>query len=447
MSLVKILKSMQFFYKDTINITDEKFKNVEQSLIEYREKLSGIVETGGYLGWESPLNLPSDNTFIDEAKALSSNLITEKLKYIFVVGIGGSSLGTKAIYDALYGYTDLFSPTRFPKMLFIDTNEQKLVKSVRDCINSHINTPEEALVISISKSGGTTETIANTEWVVGSLIEKYSREDALKRLVVITNKDSPFWNHASSKNIERLQIPEFVGGRFSVLSHVGLFPLTALGVNVRALLDGAREMRDICLNKKFEENPAMVSAAAHYIHLKQGKIISDTFTFHPQLESLGKWYRQIMGESLGKEKNKNDEIVHAGITPTVSVGSTDLHSVGQLYLGGPRDKLTTFLWSKNSDSSVKIQPERIFPELVPMIGDNSANEIMNAILGGVKKAYMKEGLPFLEIYLDDISEHSLGEFIQFKMMEIMYLGHLLNINTFDQPNVESYKTETRMILA
>ncbi len=170
------------------------------------------------------------------------------------------------------------------------------------------------------------------------------------------------------------------------------------------------------------------------------------FLFAPCLESLGKWYRQLLAESIGKEFDRDGKVVHCGIMPTVSIGSTDLHSMGQLYLAGPNDKMTTFVSVQNHTRSVSIPKKGVFNGLVEGIYGKTSTEIMNAILKGIKRTYQKKKIPFCEIVLDDISPKSLGEFMQFKMMEVMFLGELFNVNVFDQPNVESYKIETKRIL-
>ena len=181
----------------------------------------------------------------------------------------------------------------------------------------------------------------------------------------------------------------------------------------------------------------MTSAAILYLLSQQGKNINDNFIFLPQLESMGKWYRQLMGESVGKEGK--------GITPTVSIGSTDLHSVGQLYLGGPKDKITTFIYATEELAETTV-PEKLIYGLVPVIKGKKIHSIMNAIVQGTKIAYKNQELPHMEIGFDKIDEEALGEFLQFKMIEMMYLGHLMNVNTFDQPHVELYKVETKKIL-
>ena len=205
-------------------------------------------------------------------------------------------------------------------------------------------------------------------------------------------------------------------------------------------------MRDTCSNMIVEKNPAAISAAIQYLHYESGKNISDLFLFANDLESLGKWCRQLMAESLGKEFNKKGETVNIGITPVISMGSTDLHSMAQLYLGGPNDKFTMFLRVENSNSQVKLPNLREYSKLVNGIQGKSLESIMSAIMEGTKAAFRKGKRPFMEVKLPCKSEYYIGQFLQFKMIETIYLGFLLGVNPFDQPNVESYKEETRKIL-
>ena len=182
------------------------------------------------------------------------------------------------------------------------------------------------------------------------------------------------------------------------------------------------------------------------MHYEIGKNISDLFLFANDLESLGKWCRQLIAESLGKEFNKKGETVNTGITPVVSIGSTDLHSMAQLYLGGPYDKFTTFLSVENSNSHINVPTLERYSKLVFGIQGTSLESVMSAIVEGTKAAFRKGGRPFMEIKLPYKSEYSIGQFLQFKMIETIFLGYLLDVNPFDQPNVESYKEETRKIL-
>ncbi len=193
-------------------------------------------------------------------------------------------------------------------------------------------------------------------------------------------------------------------------------------------------------------NPAAQSALVAYQCYQHGQMVHDTFVFNPELESLGKWYRQLLGESLGKAVQGEGDTARVGFVPTVSVGSTDLHSVAQLYLGGPARTLTTFIHANVTAHPHTSPAERVFPDLAPMIAGKTTAEIMEAILQGTKTAYNNQALPFMEIVFDDLTPFELGAFMQFKMMEIMYLGRLFGVDAFSQPAVELYKVETKKIL-
>lgn len=435
---------MKFFYQQSALVTEEEIAAIGEGLQPYIAKLQNIAKKNDYADAECSINCPFDDVSIAQTKALAEEKKSEALKYIFLIGIGGSNLGTKAIYDAVHGYFDTIEPGCFPKMIFVDTTSTEQLTRCGTLVAS-LNSKEELLVISISKSGGTAETTANTEIILSQYKEKFG--DVYDRVVVITDENSPLWNASVEKNISVLPLHGLVGGRYSIFSPVGLFPLLMLGYDIDTMLARVRAMRETCVDSNIEKNPAALSAIILFDQYTKGKTIHDTFVFSPELESVGKWYRQLMGESIGKEQDISGNIINTGITPTVSVGSTDLHSVGQLYLGGPKDKVTTFLFSENRQGDIHMPKERIFPNLVAMISQKSAKDILEAILQGTKIAYRKKELPFMEIVLDDISQASIGEFFQFKMMEMMYLAHLMEVNAFDQPNVENYKDETKKLLS
>jgi glucose-6-phosphate isomerase len=410
-----------------------------KSLEAYTARLREIRESKAYAEDESSINLPDDAALLAQVSEVAHTAFTPALKYSIVVGIGGSNLGTKAIYDAIFGARDLLEPHRFPKMLFAETTDPEWLASVQTLLKG-LKASEEVLVTVISKSGGTTETLANFEVIMHALGEKFG--DVTGRVVVITDEGSKLWEAAGAQQLQRLAIPAPVGGRYSVLSAVGLLPLFSVGIDISQLLKGASEMLDRILGG---DNIAAQSAAVLALSKANGQSINDNFLFHPELESVGKWYRQLMGESVGKAQSLTGETVHTGITPTVSLGSTDLHSVGQLYLGGPKDKLTTFV-SSAQVAQVAVPTKRIFPDLVPMVTGKTAAQVMAAILEGTKIAYQKAELPYMEVVLDDLGVACLGAYLQFKMVEMMYLGQLLSVNSFDQPNVESYKVETKRLL-
>lgn len=408
-------------------------------LADYTARLNSVRDSKAYEAPESSINLPNDAALLEQVKEVAHTVVTPEMKYSIVVGIGGSNLGTKAVYDAVYGAKDLLEPNRFPKMLFAETTDPEWLYSAQSLL-AQLKAPEEVLITVISKSGGTTETLANFEVMMHTLKEKFG--DVTGRVVVITDEGSKLWEAAGAQQLQRLAIPAPVGGRYSVLSAVGLLPLLSVGINITELRKGASDLLDRVFG---DDNIAAQSAAVLAQSLERGKVINDNFLFHPELESVGKWYRQLMGESVGKEQSLSGQTVHAGITPTVSLGSTDLHSVGQLYLGGPKDKLTTFV-SALRVAAVTVPTERVFPDLVPVVSGKTAEQIMTAILEGTKIAYQKAELPYMEVVLDNLEVYSLGAYLQFKMVEMMYLGQLLSVNSFDQPNVESYKIETKRLL-
>lgn len=421
---------------------DTDINQFQEKTASYTKHLRSAIANGNYAEYESSILLPSDRQLLQAVQKLTNKKVDSELRYHIVVGIGGSNLGTKAVYDALHGFADVLEPQRSPKLLFAETTDPTWLAKASALLDT-IENPEQVLVSVISKSGGTTETMANFEIIMQVLNQKFP--NATDRVVAITDEGSPLWQQAGEKMIDRLAIPKPVGGRYSVLSAVGLFPLATVGMDIASLCEGAAAMRDNCLTEN-GNNIAAHSAALLATQKQAGKAINDNFFFHIELESLGKWYRQLMGESVGKAQSLNDEEVNTGITPTVSLGSTDLHSVGQLYLGGPKDKFTTFVYTDHTTDISVPEDDRVFPELSPMIAGKSAREILKAILDGVKIAYQKADLPYIEVILDDISERSLGEYLQFKMLEMMYLGQFLNVNAFDQPSVESYKLETKKIL-
>lgn len=425
---------MKFIFEKSSFLPTGEIETRKKELSEYLEKMMSVLESGTYEESESSICLPGDDKMTERVTQVLKEKGTEKLKYIIDIGIGGSNLGTKAIYDALYGYADTVEPERFPKILFFDTCDPEYVEKAL-CFIKKIQNKEELLINIISKSGGTTETIVNAEMVLCALLE--DGRELLSRVVITTDEDSPLWRIANEKNITTLTLPKMVGGRYSVLSPVGLFPLAAAGVDIKELQKGALVARELCLKKEGDENPALISSIFLSFFCKQGKNIHDLFVFHPEFESLGKWYRQLMGESIGKDGK--------GITPTVSVGSTDLHSVAQLYLGGPKDKTTCFL-STAVSKKIKMPEDLHFP-LVKDIEGKNLSDIMGAIQEGVMVTYYSQKIPVISVILDDISAFSLGEFMQYKMIEMMLLGQLMGVNVFNQPHVELYKTETKKMLS
>lgn len=437
------MEPIEFSFQTSL-ITDEELEKTMTILQNEIHQMNQALNYK-YEDDRASINLPDDTDALEKVRTI----INEKKKlhptYIVVVGIGGSNLGTIAVQEAVLGRLHNQLPFETIKVLYADTVDSDLITDIINIIEPVLQKGETVIINGVSKSGSTTETIANFEVLV-NLIKKYKEDTYHQYIVVTTDKNSKFWGLAKMKGFDVLEIPKKVGGRYSVFSPVGLFPLGLLDVNIEQLLEGAKIMRDRCLSMNMRDNPAAISACLLFLHNKKGKNIHDLFLFSPDLESVGKWYRQLLSESIGKEFTRDGKQVFNGITPTVSIGSTDLHSMAQLYLGGPYDKFTTFVRVKNNKTTVKIPNLPAYSSLVEGVQGKQLNEIMDAILEGVKKAFEKGGRPFMEIVLPDKSAWSIGQFLQLKMMEIMYLGSLMRVNPFDQPNVEDYKIETRRIL-
>ena len=325
-----------------------------------------------------------------------------------------------------------------PHIYFADTIDPDYITSILQLCEKQLEQNKNIVVVVVSKSGTTTETIINAQLFI-ELLKKYNNDSYHDYVVTITDENSSLWNLSQECAIACLPIPKDLGGRFSVLSAVGLFPLALVGIDIDQLCQGARDMFEWC-TKADESNPAARSALFLFEQYNQGKPIHDTFLFAHALEGVGKWYRQLMAESIGKNKN-------VGITPTVSIGTVDLHSVAQLYLAGPNDKITTFITIKQWAHDLTIPQDPNVEKLVPHVGGKSMAHVLSTIVHGVQKAYVQQNRPFATIELPALNAYYIGQLLQLKMAEIIYLASLFEVNPFDQPQVELYKKETRKILA
>ncbi len=409
-------------------------------LLPHISRLREVIEVGDYSMPEASVNVPFDDDIVARVDALVEHLSSPQLRYIFLVGIGGSNLGAEAVYQALYRARDML-PHSDPRLISLDTNNNTWLLGIMNLITT-ITDPNEFVVLCVSKSGNTTETLANTEILLDAL-EKQCHGPMPERVVVISDENSPFLEVAKMRGIHTCSMPPKVGGRYSVFTAVGLLPLAFCGVNIREFVAGAKAVMSQASHPDCMLNPmgqiALLSVEAY----RTNQIVHNFFVFNSELETLGKWWRQLVGESCGKMSIERKELV--GIVPTVSIGSTDLHSVGQLYLGGPSHTFTLFV-SSDSDVSISVPQQRVFPELVPMISGKSVGQIMQAILLGTQAAYRDKERPFVSIELPAIRPYELGRLMQAMMVITILTGRLLDVNPFDQPDVESYKTRTKTLL-
>lgn len=386
------------------------------------------------------LSLVSDKSILNESQAMADKF--KEVSIIVVVGIGGSNLGALAVYESLGGlYANSMSNK---KIFFADTTDAFKMHDMIISLKKELEKGKKIVLNVVSKSGSTTETIANFE-LLYRLLREYLGEEANSYIVATSDEDSKLHKLAQDKGFEFLSIPKKVGGRFSVFSNVGMFPLAFMGVDISKLQEGARDMRNTCLVPN-KTNPAVMSVASIYQNARVGRKVMNTFVFTTQLKSIGIWYRQLLGESIAKEYNRNmKKVVHFGLTPTYAVGSTDLHSMAQFYLAGPDTTFHMFFHVKHVPQLVLPKYDE-FDSFVKDIQGKSLSHIMNSIYGGVKESFRKDERPFYSIELNSIDEYTIGALLQMKQIEIMLLAELFDVNPFDQPNVEQYKVETRKLL-
>ncbi len=368
------------------------------------------------------LLLPLDSHQVSLCKFLARTCNDTSL--LVVVGIGGSNLGTMAIQQAVFG-----TPPGM-KVRYVDTVDADMLHEAVHDIRVTLNEGKNVTINIISKSGTTTETLANAAVLLGFARHKHCK------IVITTDTGSPLEHTAHTLDIPVLSIPPHVGGRYSVFSAVSLFPLAVLGVNVERLVQGAQRMLDHCLRSDVAHNPALMLASIAYLQVKNGKQVHDTFVFANDLEAYGRWYRQLLAESLGKNH-------HTGIIPVTSVGSTDLHSVGQLDMAGPNIQYHRFVTVRNNHEA-KVPPSS-FDKIVNLNGLSFA-KIMSAIIHGTQTAFRNRKKPFIQIDLPDKSAETIGALLQVEMVSVMLLGYLLGVNPFNQPDVEEYKIATRKAL-
>lgn len=410
---------------------------------EYVATMRRAMSDNSYALPEASLRLPFDEALLKKSHALAAKLAGPKLAYILDIGIGGSNLGAKALYEATAGTLDAHTPFA-PKMLFADTCAPELLADITEILVSEIAEKEEVIIVIASKSGTTTETILNASILVSALEQKLG--SLADRIVCITDENSPLWQVGVTQGFHLLPVPKMVGGRYSIFSPAGVFPLLCAGIEAETLFRGAQTAVDNSIEMGAESDAYKLAQDMLAWH-DNGAVIFDFFAFHPELESVGKWYRQLFAESIGKATTVDGTPTTHRMVPTVSIGSTDLHSVEQMNLANPALSARLLVRAHAPHWEHQFLAEdKVFAPLAPGVASRAPCEVLDAIYSGVVEAYRAHNVPFAEITLTDLDPESLGELLQFLMCAVMHLANLLHINAFDQPNVEAYKEATRRIL-
>ncbi|MCX7029736.1 MAG: glucose-6-phosphate isomerase [Spirochaetes bacterium] len=354
---------------------------------------------------------------------------------LVVLGIGGSSLGLLAVNAALRTPFPRLEPA--PRLTVLDNIDPLRVSSLLGALD-----PRRTLLNVITKSGDTAETMSTflvfRKWLTDSLGERPARE----RIVVTTDAaKGALRKIASDEDLAAFTVPDGVGGRFSVLTPVGLLPAALLGIDIRGLLAGAASMDRRLASPDLMENPALLGAVLHRIGYDEGRRISVMFAYADQLYLLADWYRQLWAESLGKRRRLDGTERPVGPTPVKALGVTDQHSQVQLYRDGPDDKIYTFLTVDRFAAAVPIPAvgEAAGLDAVAYLGGHSLEELLAAEERATEAALFLAGRPVARIAFPEVSPQSVGEYFHLMEATTVAAGALFGIDPLDQPGVEAGK--------
>ncbi len=353
-----------------------------------------------------------------------------------VLGIGGSALGNKAIYSALKTVKKLDK-----RLHVMDNVDPYMIEDILSQINWN-----RTLFNVITKSGTTAETMS-TFLIILDLLKKKCPDTYKKQIIITTDKEKGFLRQLiKEEGYKDFIVPDSVGGRFSVLTDVGLVSSAFIGADIKAMLKGAANMRDRCDKDCIWQNPAYLNAMIHYLYMKKNKNISVMMPYVNSLYDFADWYRQLWAESLGKRFDLAGKKIEVGQTPVKALGTTDQHSQIQLYAEGPNDKIITFITVENYGFDFKIP--NLYPERseINYLGEKNISELLLAERLATEIALTDAGRPNCNIIFPEINEENLGEFIYLYEMQTIIAGYYLDINPLDQPGVEAGKIATYALM-
>ena len=354
-------------------------------------------------------------------------------KTLVVLGIGGSSLGLLSLNAALRTPFPALEPA--PRLVVLDNIDPVRIASFLEALD-----PRETLLNVITKSGDTAETMASflvfRKWFTDSLGAKAAAE----RMVATTDKKKGALRKiVDDSGLASFEVPDGVGGRFSVLTPVGLLPAALLGIDIRGLLAGAAAMDSRLSSGELIENAAYLGAVLHRVAYSEGRRISVMFAYSDQLYLLADWYRQLWAESLGKRSGLDGTVAAVGPTPVKALGVTDQHSQVQLYKEGPDDKVYTFLGVEKFSRTVPIPPAGKGLDAIAYLGGHTLNELFAAERLATEVALSRAGRPVSRILFPEVDAESVGEYFHLLEVTTVAAGALFGIDPLDQPGVEEGK--------
>ncbi|MBO7201080.1 MAG: glucose-6-phosphate isomerase [Bacteroidales bacterium] len=381
-----------------------------------------------FLGW---VTLPNE---IDESLLASikrdAEEIASKAQIYVVIGIGGSYLGARAVIEALQTDLDVLDKSR--KNPYIIYAGHTLSEDYYSQLLNVLNNYDYALTV-ISKSGTTTEPAVAFRILKNHIENKYGKEEAKSRIIAITDqRKGALHDIAVKEGYKMYVIPDNVGGRYSVLTPVGLLPIAVAGYDIKKLVKGACEMKAICIqHSSVMDNPALLYAAVRNILYRKGKNIEMMVIYEPSLKYIAEWWKQLYGESEGKDGK--------GILPHSVTFTTDLHSMGQYIQDGERIMFETVLNVKHSNTNVNIPYDEEDADGLNYLQQRTITEINHAAVEGTTLAHVSGGVPVMKIEMPKIDETILGELIYMMEYACGVSGYMLDVNPFDQLGVEEYK--------
>jgi len=424
------------------------FESGGQSAVDAVELTPRLAQTRG-TGWERWRDLPFDPMRAEHVQA-AQRLVEERrgrFENLVVLGIGGSALGNIALQSALNPatYNLLSSEERpGPRLFVLDNVDPHLIGAVLDYVQREGGGLERTLVNVISKSGETAETAAQFMTCRERLVDALGEKKHAEHVVAITDPEKGTMRRICDEaGYATLPVPEGVGGRFSVLSPVGLFSAAMCGIDIEGLLDGAAAMDERCSKQSLAENPAALLATILVRlgreHAKPNHVL---MPYSHGLYLMADWYRQLWAESLGKRLDSSGRDIYAGFTPIKAMGATDQHSQVQLYREGPNDKVIGFVEVGDfGDGDVTI-PEGLKIEALEYLEGQTLGSLLNAEKRATEYALVESHRPNYTIHMDRVDAHHVGEFIQMWQVATAYAGLMLDIDAYNQPAVETGKKAT-----
>jgi len=424
------MSNIQFDYSKALGFIDEKEilslqKNIDNN---YKAIYNKTGRGNDFLGW---VDLPSktEDSLLDKIEKTAESL-RAKSEVCVVVGIGGSYLGARAVIESLSSQFNLLKKKKGnPIVLYAGHNisEDYLTELLQ------VLDEKEYTVVVISKSGTTTEPALAFRLLRNHLENKYGVEESKSRIVAITDKSRGALKQLATKEgYETFVVPDDVGGRYSVLTPVGLLPIAVAGHNIRKLIDGARKMEvETAKDSSIASNPVSAYAAVRNVLYNSGKTIEIMVNYEPRLLFFTEWWKQLYGESEGKE---NKGIFPAGVSNT-----TDLHSMGQYIQEGLRNIFETVISIEKPDNTLQVPKDNANLDKLNYLAGRRIHEVNQMAELGTTIAHVDGNIPNLRISVPEINETIMGELIYFYEMACAVSGYILDVNPFDQPGVEAYK--------